>query len=111
MYELLAVLVSFRKPFCLATLKHTMGKNVGFRRRSVVDEVRRLGAYSLIKRGSMGKHPTMIPVAISADLEGLSICINMIVEICLPYDHNLTRPKSYPTAGLATDRYSTRWHL
>ena len=105
------MLVSFRKPFCLATLKRTMGKNVGFRRRSVVDEVRCLGAYSLIKRGSMGKHPTMIPVAISADLQSRSVCTGMTVRVCLSYDHNLTRPKSYPTSGFSTDRYSTRWHL
>ena len=88
-----------------------MGKNVGFRRRSFVDEVQRLGAYSLIKRGSMGKHPTMILVAISADLGGRSVCTSITVKICLPYDHNLIRPKSYPTSGFATDRCTTRWHL
>ena len=109
--ELLVGLESFRKPLCLAVLQHTRGKNVGFRRRLVVEEVRRLVKYSLIKRGSMGKHPTMIPVPISAHLEGKSVCTNMIVEICLPYDHTLIRPKSYPTAGLVSGSSSISWHL
>lgn len=110
-YELLAVLESFRKPLCLATLKHILRKNGGSRRRSVVDEVRRPGAYSLIKRGRTGKHPTTIPAAISAELEGRSVCINMIVKMCLPYDQIRTRPKSYPAAGFVTDRYRMSWHL
>ena len=109
--EMFVGLEYFRKPFCLAVLQHTRGKNVGFQRRLVVEEVRRLVKYSLIKRGRMGKHPTTIPVAISAHLEGQSVCTNIIVKICLPYDHTLTRPKSCPTAGLVDGSSSITWHL
>ena len=78
----LLVLQSFRKHLILATLVHSLAKTDGFRQRAMAGEVRCPGAYSLIKRGRKGRHPTMIPLAISADLKGQSVCTNMIVEMC-----------------------------